>query len=72
MKEGECVVGPIHFLCLDCWYAYFQSLDEIASAPFRGRCSNCRHNIGPLIPCKSESPWRCGLHGGKMETMTVA
>ena len=54
MKEGECVVGPIHFLCLDCWYAYFQSLDEIASAPFRGRCSNCRHNIGPLIPCKSE------------------
>ena len=54
--EEECVIGPIHFLCLDCWGAYFQVVDEIPSAPFRGECSTCRYNLGPLIPCKSDSP----------------
>lgn len=56
MEEVEYVTGPIYFLCLDCWFNYFQSVDEIPSAPFQGQCSTCMLLGAPLIACKSDSP----------------
>jgi hypothetical protein len=56
MNKVEGAVRSTYFLCLDCWYEYFQSVDEIPSAPFKGQCSACRYNIGPLILCTSDSP----------------
>ena len=63
MENVEGGVGSVYFLCLDCWYTYFQNVDEIPCPPFKGRCSTCRYDIGLVIPCKSSSslaqlhPW---------------